>query len=312
MAEPTPQQPSPPPGPNEARAPGLRGVAARLAPVHCVELFVLANLAFLGLDIFIAHSINGFGAHSLHAYSRWAEWVPICFSLSAPLVLLIAISVSRFSVRSRVSRDVGLFIGAISILIGIAGLLFHLNSQFFELRTLKSLVYTAPFVAPLAYTGVGLLLLLDRMVESDCEEWAGWVILLTAGGFLGNFVLSLADHAQNGFHEWAEWIPVAAAAFAVAFLSIPLFMRTGSDYVRWCGFVIVMNALVGVLGFAFHVWSDVHGPAPTARENFLYGAPAFAPLLFTNLSLLAALGLWALQRARQEVQAAGERIVSPA
>jgi hypothetical protein len=92
-----------------------------------------------------------------------------------------------------------------------------------------------------------------------------------------------------------EWIPVGAAAFATAFLSMPLLMRTASDYVRWCAFAIVLNAVVGVMGFAFHIWSDFHGPAPTARENFLYGAPAFAPLLFTNLSLLAGLGLWALR-----------------
>lgn len=304
MAEPIPLQPNPPPVRGESRAAGVRAFVASLTPMHCVELFVLANLVFLGLDIFIAHSINAFGAHALHAYARWAEWVPIVFSLGAPVMLLIAMVASRFSPSGRASHAVGLLIGSVSILVGIAGLLFHLNSQFFELRTLKSLVYTAPFVAPLAYTGVGLLLLLDRMVEPDSEDWAGWVILLTAGGFLGNFVLSLADHAQNGFHRWTEWIPVAAAAFATAFLSIPLLMWTESAYFRWCVAVIAINAVVGVLGFAFHIWADLHGPAHGLRENFLYGAPAFAPLLFTNVSLLAALGFWALHRSRTGATAA--------
>ena len=31
-------------------------------------------------------------------------------------------------------------------------------------------------------------------------------------------------------------------------------------------------------------------------ENFLYGAPIFTPLLFPNLAILAALGVWVLAR----------------
>ncbi len=29
-------------------------------------------------------------------------------------------------------------------------------------------------------------------------------------------------------------------------------------------------------------------------ENFVYGAPVFAPLLFANLAILATIGLWEL------------------
>ena len=46
-----------------------------------LELFVLANLAFLGVDIYVAHSINDF-ANPL-------EWVPLVFSVVAtPLLAL--------------------------------------------------------------------------------------------------------------------------------------------------------------------------------------------------------------------------------
>ena len=58
-----------------------------------------------------------------------------------------------------------------SIVVGIAGALLHLDSAFFEEQTLKNLVYTAPFAAPLAYTGLGFLLLLDRMVDSRTPDW---------------------------------------------------------------------------------------------------------------------------------------------
>ena len=75
-----------------------------------------------------------------------------------------------------------------------------------------------PFAAPLAYTGLGLLLLLDRMVDAADLDWARWVVLLALGGFVGNFVLTLADHAQNGFFHPSEWIGVVAGAVAGGFL----------------------------------------------------------------------------------------------
>ena len=33
-------------------------------------------------------------------------------------------------------------------------------------------------------------------------------------------------------------------------------------------------------------------PAESIRDNFIYGAPVFAPLLFANLAILALIGLW--------------------
>jgi hypothetical protein len=89
-----------------------------------------------------------------------------------------------------------------------------LDSQFFHDRTLRSLTYAAPFAAPLAYTGLGLLLIVNRMVKPDEIEWAQWVLLLALGGFAGNLVFSLSDHAMNGFHNPAEWVPVVSSAQA--------------------------------------------------------------------------------------------------
>src|SRR5690625_7429714 len=68
-------------------------------------------------------------------------------------------------------RWVGLTIGWASIAIGIAGLLWHLQSTFFRAATLKNLVYSAPFIAPLAYTGIGLLLLTNRTIHHRTRSW---------------------------------------------------------------------------------------------------------------------------------------------
>jgi len=51
--------------------------------------------------------------------------------------------------------------------------------------------------------------------------------------------------------------------------------------------------LVGLAGFALHVHSNFSRPATNVWEAFLYGAPAFAPLLYPNIAVLAGIGLWA-------------------
>jgi hypothetical protein len=117
---------------------------------------------------------------------------------------------------------------------------------------------------------------------STARSWAG--------------ILSLADHAQNGFYAWSEWVPVVASAFATTFLAVPLLIRVGRGYLLACGLVMMIQAGVGLAGFTLHVLADWHGPATQMRDNFLCGAPAFAPLLFPNIAVLAGLGLWAMGR----------------
>ena len=191
-------------------------------------------------------------------------------------------------------RDLGYLVGWSAMAIGLVGVVLHLDSRFFYDRTIKSLVYAAPFAAPLAYTGLGLLLLMNRMVASDSPEWPRWVLLLTLGGFFGNFLFSLTDHAQNGFFHWAEWIPVVSSAFAVGFLAAPFFTPVGRRYLWLCGGVMLVQGAVGLLGFYYHTAANLHGPSPRAWDNFIFGAPVLAPLLFPNLVLLACIGLWVL------------------
>jgi len=138
----------------------------------------------------------------------------------------------------------------------------HLDSRFFEERTIRSLTYAAPFAAPLAFTGLGLLLLANRLVDPDTPEWPRWILLLGLGGFIGNFVFSLTDHAQNAFFNPLEWVPVLSSAFAIGFLA------------------------------------DTHQPAASFFERILNGAPPMAPLLFPNLVVLAAIALWKMEIAQ--------------
>lgn len=268
---------------------GARPLLDRIPPLGLlVELFVVANLAFLALDIYLAHSVNRFRA--------WPEWIPLVFSLAAAPALAAGLWLSnRRSDRWRPAWS-GTVVGVIAVAVGVAGLILHLESQFFQNVSLKSLVYTAPLAAPLAYAGLGLVLLLNRMVAPHSLEWDRWLVLLAGAGFVGNLALALLDHAQNGFYVAAEWIPVAAAAYAVAFLGLVVVRPLDRRLLGASLVVLAVEALVGLAGFGFHLAADLHRSTASLRDDFLYGAPVFAPLLFPNLALLGALAVWDLWR----------------
>jgi hypothetical protein len=251
-----------------------------------LEIFVAMNLAVLAGDIILAHSVNHF--------RQWAEYIPLYFSADAPLLLLVAVLAKRRWQSWDAWRDIGLLVGWLSVLVGLAGVLYHLKSSFFADRTLRSLTYAAPFAAPLAYAGLGFLLLLNRMVAERKQEWARWVILLATGGFFGNFVLCLTDHAGNGFFLKTEWIPVVSSALATGFLIVPVFLPVNRKYLDLCLAVLGLQAFVGVLGFVLHLQMNFNTPGGSLFEKAVYGAPPMAPLLFPNLVGLALIGLWVL------------------
>ncbi len=262
-----------------ARAAWLR----KVRPWFAAELFAATNLGFLALDVALAHTSN--------AFADRVEKVPVAFSIFAALALIPGLASGR---RDGFGRVVACVVGSLSIAVGVAGLVLHLESSFFRANTLHELVYTAPFAAPLAYVGIGLLLVLDRLEDPDGAAWAPWVLFLAFGGFVGNFALSALDHAQNGFHSAAEWIPVGAAAFGVSFLLVAALWPT-RRFLRVCLGLLALEALVGVGGAVLHVLGDVARPG-SAYDRLVYGAPVFAPLLFADLALLAAIGAWPLLR----------------
>ena len=145
-------------------------------PQLWVELFVTANLAILAADIYIAHSVNQF--------QKAAEYIPLYFSIGAPVILAVILALRWIGKFEAPWRDVGYMVGWLSVLIGLGGVLYHLESRFFLDRTLKSLTYAAPFAAPLAYTGLGFLLLMNRMVGARTRGVGSLGNLPGAGGIL--------------------------------------------------------------------------------------------------------------------------------
>ncbi len=250
-----------------------------------VEAFAAANLAFLTLDIFLAHSAN--------AFRNPAEWIPLAFAPAGALALFTGLVMVRPFHRGA-GRWIGLVVGCASIAVGVAGLAWHLNGMFFHTLTLRGLVYSAPFLAPLAFTGLGFLVLLNRMVPHHSLAWAQWVLFLALGGFAGDFGLALVDHAQNGFFNPAEWLAVGSAALAVSFLLLPMLRPQSALFYRVTLGVMALQCAVGLLGFGLHVWPLLEPSPATLRERVLYGPPIFAPLLFADIALLATIALLGL------------------
>jgi hypothetical protein len=257
-----------------------------------LEVFVVFNFLCLTGDIVLAHSENHFRVR--------VEYLPLWFSLAAAVLLLAAVFARLRKDWQTAWTDVGYLVGWASIAVGTAGVVYHLDSRFFYERTLKSLTYAAPFAAPLAYVGLGCLLLMNRMVPPRGKDWAQWVLFFALGGFAGNFVLSLSDHAANAFFHWTEWIPVVSSALAVGFLIVPLLMKFGRSFLGLCAGVLFLQMIVGALGFVLHAWADMHGPAGSVFENVISGAPPFAPLLLPNLSILGFIGIVAMNREMRE------------
>jgi hypothetical protein len=254
-------------------------------PQVWIEIFAILNIGFLTFDIFLAHSVNQFRSR--------AEYIPLFFSAGAPAILILVLF-QRTRHRA-VWKFLGYVIGWAAILVGMTGMVLHLESHFFYERTVQSLTYSAPFAAPLAYAGLGFLLVMNRMVDAESIEWARWVLFFTLGGFVGNFVFSLADHAENGFFFPAEWVPVAASAIAIGFLAVPLLSPVSRLYIDLCAAVLVLESGVGLWGFVLHTMGNLQGPSVHAFDNFIYGAPPMAPLLFPNLMVLGIIGLWQLR-----------------
>ena len=267
-------------------------------PRALVELFAASNLAFLAVDITSAHAVNQF--------ARPAEWVPLAYSISAPVLLALSwliagavapiASAGRRSGGQSLADGIGHAVGWAGVVVGVAGTIYHMESHFFREQTLHNLVYTAPFAAPLSYAGLGMIVILNRVERARPLEWARWIVLLAMGGFLGNFALSLADHAQNGFFEPLEWVAVASAAYAAgALLAASAFMSSRATRL-FAAAVMAAQVIVGLLGFVGHLLPNLRSPMPTLWEKFVYGAPIFAPLLYADLAVLAGLGLWAIAR----------------
>jgi hypothetical protein len=86
-----------------------------------------------------------------------------------------------------------------------------------------------------------------------------------------------------------------ASAIAVGFLMVPLVTKVFRQYIDLCVAILLLEAGVGLWGFILHAAGNLRGPTVHVFDNFIYGAPPMAPLLFPNLMVLGVIALWQLR-----------------
>ena len=250
-----------------------------------IELFVAVQLRRSGRS-------TSFSRIRRISSARVSEYVPLVFSAAATAVLAVVVPLRR--AWPTVWRDVGHLVGWLAV----AGrarrrdsasrqpVLRRAHDQQPDLRGAVRRAARLHRTRPAAASPTG-------WSSPRRVEWAQWVLLLALGGFIGNFVFSLTDHAQNGFFNPLEWVPVVSSAFAIGFLLVPFVMRVDAAVSRGCARpCCACRRLSASPGSRFTSRRICDSPAPTLFERVLSGAPPMAPLLFPNLVVLGWIALW--------------------
>lgn len=267
-------------------------------------LMAAVNEVFLGVDIYLAHSISG----TITA----REWIPIIFGPSAGALLLLA---GLISLRRRTAASILATVVLLgSMVVGFLGAYFHLvrailpTAPLGERVSVALLVWSPPILGPLTFTLVGLLgisaawiedpldsgvLRLPGTLRLDLPYSKTRALLFMVGlGTMATLVSSVLDHARTGFENPWLWVPTAAGTFgsivAVGLGAIERPRR--ADILVFAG-TMALLMLVGVTGAVLHILRNLTAEGAIVGERFLRGAPFLAPLLFANMG---ALGLIAL------------------
>ena len=267
-------------------------------------LMAAVNEVFLGVDIYLAHSISG----TITA----REWIPIIFGPSAGVLLLLA---GLISLRRRTAASILATVVLLgSMVVGFLGAYFHLvrailpTAPLGERVSVALLVWAPPILGPLTFTLVGLLGISAAWIEDPLDSGVLRLpgnlrldlpysktrafLFMVGLGKMATLVSSVLDHARTGFENPWLWLPTAAGTFgsivAVGLGAIERPRR--ADILVFVG-TMVLLMLVGVTGAVLHILRNLTAEGAIVGERFLRGAPFLAPLLFANMG---ALGLIAL------------------
>lgn len=231
---------------------GLARIGIRISRDRLLLLFAASNLAFLAVDVAIAHSVNSF----VPAY----EWIPVfapwggvatCLILSLRRSTTLTRNAGLSSEAAAASRSAAAEDSAAStedasspillalhvlmmlanVAVGVLGFAFHLMAVSAPAGGWEWawVVFGAPVLAPLSFAGVGLVGLVAALQEDPRHPGrlalpglvrvtapiskTRHLLWLTGLGFLGAGLTSFLDHGQYGY-RWTEWIPVVAGTYA--------------------------------------------------------------------------------------------------
>jgi hypothetical protein len=269
-----------------------------------ILLMVAVNEIFLGIDIYLAHSISGTIVPN--------EWIPIIFGPTAGVLLLI---LGLLALRKRMLANVlasSIFVA--SIIVGLMGAYFHIRRGILptgppgEWVSIQMLVWAPPILGPLTFCLTGLLGLSAAWVEAPPESGiltlAGDIRLrlpfsktrafffLVGLGTLASLISMVFDHARTGFQNPWLWVSASVAIFGTV-VPVILGMQEKPTRADLVTFTIAMLALIllGITGMLLHINENLIADGKIVTERFIRGAPFLAPMLFADMGTLGLISL---------------------
>lgn len=284
--------------------PKLREIKLPLSRDQIILLMAAVNEIFLGLDIYLAHSISG------TIVTR--EWIPIIFGPSAGVLLLVAGAIALKNRKAAVVLANLVLVG--SIIVGLLGAYFHLvrgilpSAPAGQKVTVDLLVWAPPVIGPLMFSLVGwmgisaswieepvdtgrLKLLGGRSLRLPFSKTRAYLIMICLGT-LATLISSVLDHARTDFLNPWLWLPTAVGVFSalVAFILVLFREIKKQDVVVYVAAMGLMMA-VGLIGLVLHISENLTAEGLVIQERFIRGAPFLAPTLYANMGLLGLLVL---------------------
>jgi hypothetical protein len=269
-----------------------------------ILLMVAVNEIFLGVDIYLAHSISG------TIVPR--EWIPIIFGPTAGVLLLV---IGLLALRKRMLANMAASpIFMASIVVGLLGAYFHLRRGILptgptgEWVSIQMLVWAPPLLGPLTFCLVGLLGLSAAWLESPPDSGKLTLVrgirlrlpfsktrayfFLVGLGVLASLISMVFDHARTGFENPWLWVSAAVAIFGTV-VPVILGMQEKATRTDLATYTVAMLALIllGVTGMLLHIGQNLVSDGTIVTERFIRGAPFLAPMLFADMGTLGLIAL---------------------
>jgi hypothetical protein len=266
-------------------APIIRRIPIPFSRDQIMLLMVAINEFFLGIDIYLAHSISGTIVPN--------EWIPIIFGPVAGSILLVA---GLIALRQRpLATTLATLTLSASIAVGLLGAYFHLvraalpDAAPGEQLTVRLLVWGPPILGPLMFALVGLLGISAAWVEDPPDSGrlrllgglhlqlplskTRAYLLMVSLGTLVTVISSVLDHARTGFDNPWLWIPVVTglfATFAALFLAMLDRPHRGDLIVYTAAMALLV--ITGLVGAYLHVDDNLTAGGKFVAERFIRGA----------------------------------------
>jgi len=279
--------------------PAVKKIRLPLSRDQLMMLMMAVNLLFLGVDIYLAHSISGTIVPN--------EWTPIIFGFVGGAILLVA---GLIALKNRLLASLlATLTLLVSIGVGLLGAYFHLVRGILptgpagQQVSIDLLVWAPPILGPLMFSMVGILGLSAAWPETPADS--GMLVMpgnrrlllpypktqayfyIIGMGALATVISSVLDHGRLNFDNLWVWLPTGVGVFATVVAAILGATDHPTRADLWT-YIIAMFLMIAVgLGGAWlHIEGDLTTQGLFVAERFIRGAPILAPLLFANIGTL--------------------------